>query len=460
MIKKAYIMPHPPIIVPEIGGVRQKDALITVEGCQRAAHDIFNEAPDTIVIISPHGPSYSNVVCIAGDSSLKGDFGSFGHSKMTYEFQNDTVLAELISKGMEESGIYTVINDNTAQSEYGIDPSLDHGALVPLYFVQKEYRDFKLVHMATALPGAVELYTCGMAIQKAATAYGKKVLLIASSDLSHRLTDDGPYEYAPEGAEYDRFVVNSIKNKEFAEFLDVNLHMRECAGECGHRAISIATGLFENFTCNTTVYSYEGPFGVGYMNALISIEGFGPSVLKQYKEIRNIKAAEARKNESHYVRLARKTIEQYIKTGKIPKPAKTGDERRATFVSIKKNGRLRGCIGTISPTTDCVENEIIDNAIKAATEDPRFSPITEDELQELTISVDVLFEPEKIKSRDMLDVREYGVIVTKGLKRGLLLPNLEGIDTVEEQINIALKKGGIASDENYTMERFKVVRHE
>ncbi|MDX1358789.1 MAG: AmmeMemoRadiSam system protein A, partial [Clostridia bacterium] len=166
-----------------------------------------------------------------------------------------------------------------------------------------------------------------------------------------------------------------------------------------------------------------------------------------------------RENESPYVKLARDTIEHYVRTGLEPEKVRNGGERKGTFVSIKKNGRLRGCIGTTGPTEDCVENEIIDNAIKAATKDPRFPPITEEELPDLVISVDVLFPPEKIDSRDMLDVREYGVIVSKGFRKGLLLPNLEGIDTVDEQINIALQKGGISPDENFKMERFRVVRY-
>ena len=135
-------------------------------------------------------------------------------------------------------------------------------------------------------------------------------------------------------------------------------------------------------------------------------------------------------------------------------------ERAGVFVSLHKEGRLRGCIGTIGPTRGCVAEEIIENAISASTKDPRFSPVRRDELDALEISVDVLTAPEKIRSRDELDVRRYGVIVSKGRKRGLLLPDLDGVDSVDEQVSIALRKAGLSEREkDVELERFEVLRH-
>ena len=133
--------------------------------------------------------------------------------------------------------------------------------------------------------------------------------------------------------------------------------------------------------------------------------------------------------------------------------------KAGAFVSIHKHGKLRGCIGTIAPVTNCVAEEIIRNAVSASTQDPRFDPITEDELKWLEINVDVLGEPERISSMDELDVKRYGVIVQSGYRRGLLLPDLDGVDTPEQQVSIALQKGGIRKSEKYEMERFEVVRH-
>ncbi|MBQ7597627.1 MAG: AmmeMemoRadiSam system protein A, partial [Clostridia bacterium] len=144
-------------------------------------------------------------------------------------------------------------------------------------------------------------------------------------------------------------------------------------------------------------------------------------------------------------------------------PAGLPDEmltrRAGAFVSLHKNGQLRGCIGTIMATKKSIAEEIIQNAISACARDPRFSPVTADELATLEISVDVLGELEPIESPAELDVKRYGVVVSHGAKRGLLLPNLDGVDTVEEQIAIARQKGGIGKNEPYKLERFEVVRH-
>ena len=157
-------------------------------------------------------------------------------------------------------------------------------------------------------------------------------------------------------------------------------------------------------------------------------------------------------------------MEAYVTTGramKMPKdlPPELTRDRAGTFVSIHKLGKLRGCIGTISPVTSCIAKEIIQNAISAASKDPRFDPIREDELKYLEINVDVLGEPEPVSSPEELDVRKYGVIVSCGMRRGLLLPDLEGVDTVEQQIEIAMQKGGIRKTDPYTLQRFEVIRH-
>lgn len=458
-IKRAFIMPHPPIILPEIGRGSEEKAIKTIEGCKKAALAIADEKPETIIIITPHGPVFQDAICIGADSVLKGDFGSFGNKKLKFEFTNDVELSNSVGDELEQQGIFAVKNDRFAHQRFGIDSSVDHGALVPLYYVLKQYSEFKLVHITYGMLGAEDLYKCGTAINKAVVKTGRHACIIASADLSHRLKEDSSAGFNPDGKKYDRYVVDSIISGNFARFMNADFNMRENAGECGHRSVTIMLGVFEGRKCKTDLYSYEGPYGVGYMAAEITGLGPGESVLEEYLEYQENTKRKTRKNESPYVKLARETIEMYVTTGKRLLWDEAGSEKKATFVSIKKHGILRGCIGTIEPTADCVENEIIDNAIKASAEDPRFPPITEDELKDLSISVDLLFPPEKIDSKRMLDVKEYGVIVSKGYRRGLLLPNLDGIDSVDEQLSIALKKGGISPDENYEMERFKVVRY-
>jgi len=165
---------------------------------------------------------------------------------------------------------------------------------------------------------------------------------------------------------------------------------------------------------------------------------------------------------SPLVRLARETVETYVRERKIIKPKGLTPEmkqRAGVFVSIHKPGALRGCVGTFEPTTKNVAAEIIANAISSATRDPRFLPITPDELGDLEYSVDVLTKPEPIESKDELDPKKYGVIVETGWRRGLLLPDLEGVNTVDEQIHICRMKAGIAPDEPVKLYRFEVKRY-
>lgn len=164
-----------------------------------------------------------------------------------------------------------------------------------------------------------------------------------------------------------------------------------------------------------------------------------------------------------FTELAKATIEAYLRFGKRikpPYPLPSGmDKQAGVFVSLHKGHQLRGCIGTFSPTTDSIAQEIIEMAIAAATQDPRFLPVHVSELDLLDISVDVLSPPENISDKALLDPKIYGVIVTRGHRRGLLLPDLDGVDTAEDQIAIAKQKAGIFDDNPVSLQRFKVVRH-
>ncbi|MDD5748973.1 MAG: AmmeMemoRadiSam system protein A [Actinomycetota bacterium] len=166
---------------------------------------------------------------------------------------------------------------------------------------------------------------------------------------------------------------------------------------------------------------------------------------------------------SPHVELARRVVESYVRGEDPPTLDDVPDELRKTragvFVTIKKRGELRGCIGTIAPIQNSIAEEIRENAISSATRDPRFPPITPDELPELTYSVDVLEESEDIESIEELDPKIYGVIVSSGYRQGLLLPDLEGVDTPEQQVKIAMMKAGIYPGESFRLKRFRVTRH-
>ena len=276
----------------------------------------------------------------------------------------------------------------------------------------------------------------------------------------------------------------------FGELFDFDENFCEKAAECGHRSFVIMAGALDGVEVQATQLVHEDVTGVGY--GICTFYPMADSAghpdersadrqfLRKYLEQVQDQLLQKKAQEDPYVALARRSLETYLAEGHRLKlsAASTGDAAKAgdtansgipeemlqtragAFVSIHEHGQLRGCIGTILPVTGCVAEEIIRNAVSAATEDPRFMPIEADELPWLEISVDVLGEPEHIDSPDQLDVKRYGVIVTKGRRRGLLLPNLDGVDTVEEQISIALQKAGLGTDEeDYELERFEVVRH-
>ena len=161
-------------------------------------------------------------------------------------------------------------------------------------------------------------------------------------------------------------------------------------------------------------------------------------------------------------RLAKETVESWVREAKTPHPSELTPEMKekaGVFVTIKKQGELRGCIGTFEPTQSSVAEEIINNAVSSSTRDPRFLPVAPEELSDLTYSVDVLTSPEPVESEEDLDPRRYGVIVESGRRRGLLLPDLEGVDTVERQISICRQKAGILPDESVKLYRFEVRRY-
>lgn len=458
-IIKAYMVPHPPIIVPEVGKGQETPASATINAYRTIARQIRDLAPDLIIMTTPHGTVYADYIHISPDSVLKGDFRAFGASGVKLSFQNDIQLLEKIIRKAEAAGIEAGTLGQT-------ESFLDHGALVPLYFIASEYQRFKLIRISIADLPALDLYKFGQCIADAVAESDRRVVFVASGDLSHRLKDDGPYGYDPHGPEFDRLLVETVRQADFEKLLNMDEKLCSRAGECGLRSFIMMAGALNGLDISTTVHSYEGPFGVGYMVAEVNIGQPNPErdLIGSYEHARSLKLKEIRDNEDPYVALARLTLETYIRTGKrisVPGglPREMLEERAGVFVSLKKHGQLRGCIGTIAPTCSCVAEEIIQNAISAGTEDPRFMPVRESELDDLVYSVDVLGKPEPIKDTSELDVIRYGVIVTSGFRRGLLLPNLEGVDTVEQQVEIAMQKAGIRKGEPYTLERFEVVRH-
>ncbi len=455
----AFMVPHPPLIVPEIGRGEEEKIGKTIEAYREVARRTAACRPETIVLTSPHQMMYGDYFHISPGKGAKGDFGAFRVPGVKMEVVYDTGFRDELCRLTEERSL-------PAGTLGEREKKLDHGTMVPLYFINSFWNKYELVRIGLSGLSLAKHYELGQCIQKAADNLGRRVVLIGSGDLSHRLKEDGPYGYQEEGPKYDERIMDVMARGAFRELLDFPEDFCEKAGECGHRSFTIMAGALDGLEVSAERLSYEGPFGVGYGICAYEVKGKNPerNFLEQYEKDLKKKLEEQRTREDAYVRLARKTIEEYTLMGRKPQipeglPEEMYRKTAGVFVSIKEEGRLRGCIGTIQGVYGSIAEEIMENAVSASSRDPRFSPIQPEELEYLSISVDVLGEAEKINSPEELDVKRYGVIVTRGHKRGLLLPDLEGVDTVEEQIAIAKRKAGIRENETVELERFEVVRH-
>ncbi len=414
-ILAAYLVPHPPLIVPEVGRGGERQIPRTQAAYERVAGEIAALRPETILISSPHAAMYSNCFQISPKRTAEGDFGQFGAPQVHFRESCDTALSDTIQRLSAEAGL-PVISRGQRCAE------LDHGTMVPLYFIRKVYSDFKLVRIGLSGLPLEDHYRLGQVIQRAVEKTGRRVVYIASGDLSHKLQSYGPYGFAPEGPDGQAVEARRL--------------------------------------------SHEDITGVGY--GVCAFRPTGPDAGRRFLAVRERTQeqifAAIRAKSDPWVQLAWQSVESYVRGRVVMKtpaglPAALTTTRAGAFVSIHKKGQLRGCIGTILPTRQNLAEEIIHNAVSAAARDPRFDPIRPEELRWLEIHVDVLGEPEDIRSEAELDVKRYGVIVSRGSRRGLLLPDLEGVDTVERQVAIAREKARIAPWEPVTLQRFEVIRH-
>jgi AmmeMemoRadiSam system protein A/AmmeMemoRadiSam system protein B len=405
---------------------------------------IIESGAETVVLISPHAPLEAVAFVAYDGPTLYGDFSMFRAPGATVEAQLDDELLTEITRAAEQYDLITLrIRD--------ID--LDHGTAVPLYFLQRNGWNGKVVALGYSFLSNEDHLRFGNSIRQAIATLRRPVAFIASGDLSHRLKPGAPAGFNADAHLFDEEVVDAIRAAQTNRIVHIDQDLRRTAGECGYRSMLVAIGASEDSKSSCEVLSYEAPFGVGYLVAQLvsgSASGYA-DVSSAYPGI--------------IPTFARRTIETFITTGAIISPPDNlPDElsaRAGCFVSIKtRAGDLRGCIGTVDPEKDTLAEEIITNAISAATRDPRFPPVKKDELPGLKYSVDVLSVPAPC-TLDDLDPKTYGVIVQdeSGFRRGLLLPNLEGIDTAAHQVEIASRKAGIAPGTPVKLFRFRADRY-
>jgi MEMO1 family protein len=371
---------------------------------------------DTFIIMCPNHTGQGKLYSIMTEGTWKTPLG---------QVEVDQELAKKIL-----SGSRYLEEDTTAHL-------FEHAIEVQLPFLQYFQPRLKIVPIVMAQGNSATYKEIGRELAKAITTLKRDVVIIASSDMTH-------YETGESVKEKDTRAIEAILNLDEDELLrrvdrfDITM--------CGYGpAVSLLTAAKELGAGRAELVRYRN--SGDETGEYSSVVGYAGIIIIPMSPI---------------ARLARQTVEMYIREGKVPMVEHLTPEmkeRSGVFVSIHKQGALRGCIGTFEPQTENVAREIIANAISSATRDPRFSPISRSELKDLDYSVDVLTHPVPVDNKDKLDPRKYGVIVESGWKKGLLLPDLEGVDTVDQQIDICCQKAGISPGEKTNLYCFEVKRY-
>ena len=416
------ITPHPPIMVPQIGKGREAEVSNSIEAMGRIGEDLAKAQPDTVCVVSPHGAGFPYAMGVVSAPSSRGTLARWGGPEIDYSFANDLDMAEAI---LDEATASDLPVRRIEDAEY----PLDHGVMVPAYFLIDELRSRTLIPLSFSSLPLEEHFEFGRTVAKAAKKTGKRVAFLASGDLSHRLLPDAPAGYDPIGHEFDSRVKEAVASLDSDALVNMDSDLISKAGECGLRSIVMLMGALAEEEVESEVLSYEGPFGVGYLTASLrpkqkSTVGLGPSLVK----------------------LAREAVEQYVRDGSVAAGSvELEDEMRqkaGVFVTIRRCGELRGCIGTAAPAKDNLRDEVVANAIGAATRDPRFPRVSLDELLDLEYSVSLLTPMEPIDGPEDLDPAKYGLVVRKGSRSGLLLPGIRQVKTPAQQIGICNRESG------------------
>ncbi len=450
------LLPHAPIIVPEVGGARNRDCRASVRAMEEVGQETLPFIPSFLLVLDPHAP-FAGGCTVLSARKYSGSMADFGVRSVSVEADGADKEGERLVREIGRSFPLELVERGTF--------NLDYGAVVPLSFLKKAWgRIPPMLLMNPIGLGYEEAWNFGKAL--AGYESEEHWALVASGDLSHRLSPGAPGGFHPDGQKHDEALCKAMQKGTPEPVFALGETAISRAGECGLRSALIFLGLSGGK--GVRLLSYEGPFGVGYGVALWK----NPEEEKQEPSTKKtgdgqICSAQDQE-EDPCTSLARRVLEQYLETGVKPEAeGLIGEtekgllrEKKACFVSLKKpDGALRGCIGTIEPSRASLAHEIVENACAAATRDPRFPPVTREELEELILSVDVLSMPEPVSSTGKLDPQKYGVIVTKGSLRGVLLPDLPGVGTVEEQLGIAMRKAGITNPDHVQISRFTVDRH-
>lgn len=266
-------MPHPPLMIPEVGKEELAQIKNTVAAATQVSEMLKEANPQTVVIITPHGPVFEDAVTVSIHPRLRGSMAQFNAPDVVLGFETDNLLIKHIIRNCQRLGINLNEMTDVVAKNYRISLYLDHGAFVPLYYLAKAGFKGQLVHLSVGMLAYEEMYTFGKAVQAAISHMDKRVAVIASGDLSHRLTPDAPAGYSPKGTEFDRQLVAALEKADVKALLNMDPNLIEEAGECGLRPAFFLMGVMGGLEVQKVISSYEGPFGVGYAVVAYKIKG-------------------------------------------------------------------------------------------------------------------------------------------------------------------------------------------
>jgi len=421
-------------MVPEVGRESIAQVVDSIDAMAELTRRVIESGAESVILISPHAPLEADSFVAYEGPEVYGDFTNFRAPGVRFGAAVDNELLTAINQAAGLKNYYVSMLPES---------DLDHGTAVPLYFLLQNGWRGKVVALGYSFLSNEDHLRFGSCIRNAVEQGGRPVAFIASGDLSHRLKPQAPAGYNPDAHFFDEEVVGALRSNAPDKIVGIDHNLRKLAGECGYRSMLVLIGASSDLPLSCEVLNYEAPFGVGYLVA---------QLINQPQQV-DLPA------------LARRAVEMFVSSGDAYEPPEAAHgllgSRAPCFVSLKTlSGELRGCIGTIEPARDTLAQEIVANAISAATNDPRFEPVREAELSNLRYSVDVLF-PFEPASMEELDPAVFGVIVEdeSGSRRGLLLPDIPGIVDAQQQVEIAARKAGIAPGEPVKLYRFRVERH-
>ncbi|MBR5336546.1 MAG: AmmeMemoRadiSam system protein B [Lachnospiraceae bacterium] len=468
-IKSAYILPHLQVLIPEIGQGKEEKMKQTTDSIMKVASMIKEERPDTLVLITPHSDAYEEYFHIGKGDGAAVTLSSYGVEGLEIDMKYDLPLIDMISKVAEEDNI-------PAGTDGEENEEVDHGTAVPLYFIDKalDY-DYKVVRISISGLSQLKHYRLGKCIKEAANRLGRRVCVIASGDMSHRLKEDGPFGYSKDGSVFDTALCSALERSDFLGLFAFEYDVIDNAIECALRASTIMAGTLDGKYAKGELLSYEDTFGVGcgvFSYKINDPDSGETEEIRQFdKLLINQIRTEIDKNDNSgnaYVRLAKKAAEYYVFNGEEMKlsdykgtlPEDMTAKRAGVFVTIKTGGKNRACMGTLSATLDSIAEEIIHVTSDACHVDPRYIPIEIEELDSLSYQVDVLGDFEPIKALSKINAAKHGLCITHGPKTGIVLPGIEGVKDGQGQLEIAMENSGIKPGEDYNMYRFNVKRYE